>query len=138
MEDGERVGHRRVRIGRGEELVVARPGAAARGPHEETFCSFVFDNDAFGAARRWIEEDAAGAGVLLIDEVSKLEIAGKGHHDAVAWALGADRLVVLAVRADQLFGVMERFALDEPVASFDAAEQDGIEVFADAVAVAAS
>ncbi|MCC6555689.1 MAG: DUF2478 domain-containing protein [Polyangiaceae bacterium] len=132
-EEGDRVAYRLRRLGRDAALVLARRGAAARGPSEETFCSFVFDNDAFTAARRWLEEDAPRARALVLDEISKLEAAGKGHHDAVAAALGGGGLTVLSVRADQLFYVMERFGLDEPVASLDAGDVAAEDAFIEAL-----
>jgi nucleoside-triphosphatase THEP1 len=128
-----RAGYLLRRLGGDEARTVARRDSAARRPAEEAFCSFVFDADAFAAARGWLAE-AAAARVLIIDEVSKLEIAGRGHHDAIAEALGGDRLVLLAVRADQLFGVMERFGLDEPVAALETADPDGFEAFVASVA----
>jgi nucleoside-triphosphatase THEP1 len=131
-----RAGYLLRRLGHEEALMVARRDSAARAPAEEAFCSFVFDADAFAAARRWLAEDAA-ARVVIIDEVSKLEVAGRGHHDAIAEALSGDRLVLLAVRADQLFAVMERFGLDEPVAALETAEPAGFEAFVSSVAGAA-
>jgi len=132
-EDGDRVGHRLRRLARDASLVVAKRGASARGPNEESFCGFVFDNDAFAAARRWVEEDAPHARALVLDEVSKLEVAGKGHHDAVAAALAGGGLTVLGVRADQLFYVMERFGLDEPVASLEPGDADDEDAFIEAL-----
>ncbi len=138
LEDGERAGHRLRRLATDEIVAVGRRGTEARAPSEESFCSFVFDGDAFAAARRWLELDAAGARVLVLHEASKLEIAHKGHHDAIRAALDGGRLVVLAVRADQLFGVMERFGLDEPVASLESADPEAVEAFAAEVAEAVS
>lgn len=132
--DGERQGYRLRRLGNDDERVVARRSSTPRGPHEEAFCSFVFDNAAFDGARAWLEADAPAADVLLLDEVSKLEIAGKGHHDAVVAALGSGKLVVLSVQAAQLFGVLERFALGEPVASLETGEDE--DAFVEAVASA--
>lgn len=137
-EGGDRIGYRLRRLGRDDVLVIARRGAETRGPNEESFCSFVFDNDAFSAARRWLKEDAPHARALVLDEISKLEVAGKGHHDAVAAALGGSGLTVLAVRADQLFYVMERFGLDEPVASLDTAEAAAEDAFIEALARASA
>lgn len=135
--DGERQGYRLRRLGKGDERVVARRNSTPRGPREESFCSFVFDNDAFDMARGWLEADAPDAQVLLLDEVSKLEVAGKGHHDAVTAALATGKLVVLSVQAAQLFGVLERFALEAPVASFEIADGDDEDAFVDALVAAA-
>lgn len=136
FEDGERAGHRLRRLAGDETLAVGRRGTEARAPSEESFCSFVFSGDAFAAARRWLELDGAGARVLVLHEASKLEIAQKGHYEAIRAALDGGQVVVLAVRADQLFGVMERFGLDEPVASLESGDPEAVEAFADALAAA--
>jgi nucleoside-triphosphatase THEP1 len=136
-EGGARTGHSLRRLGHDEALPVVRRGSGPRGPNEESFCQIVFDHDAFAAARRWLTEDAPGAQALLLDEISKLEVAGKGHHDAVAEALGKGCLTVLSVRADQLFYVIERFGLDEPVASLEAGDEAAEEAFVEALARAA-
>jgi len=41
--------------------------------------------------------------VLVIDEISKLEVRGEGHAPALRWALALDdsKLLLLSVRADQ-------------------------------------
>jgi nucleoside-triphosphatase THEP1 len=130
------VGYRIRRLGTEEQLPLARRGATAREPTEESFCSFVFDRQAFSLATRWVEEDAPGAEVVIIDEVSKLEAAGGGHHDAVLRALAGPPFVVLSVRAEELFSVMERFALDEPTAVLDAADPTALASFVDAIATA--
>jgi nucleoside-triphosphatase THEP1 len=136
-EDGVRVGYRLRRFGREDALHVAWLGSATRRPEEELFCAHVFDNGAFATARRWLSEDAPSARVLVLDEVSKLEVAAKGHHDAVVAALGTDRLVVLAVRAEQLFYVVERFGLDDPVATLDVGDGADEEPFIQEIARAA-
>ena len=107
-------GHDLVRVAREEVAPLSRPGTAA-GAHEETFCSYLFDMRAFARARTWLEEDAAGADILFIDEVGKVEAAGKGHHDVLvrALTLGPRKLVVLSVRADQLFALVERLGLED-------------------------
>jgi nucleoside-triphosphatase THEP1 len=116
IQGGERVGYRARRIGTDESVPLARRGGAPR-PGEDAFCSFVFERDGFLAARRWLAEDGSRADVIIVDEVSKLEVAGAGHHDAVLEVLRGRALPLLVVRADQLFAVMERFGLDEPLAS---------------------
>jgi nucleoside-triphosphatase THEP1 len=125
--EGVRVGHRVRRLGSDASAVVARRGTESRAPNEEGFCGVVFDNDAFATAREWLREDAPQAQALLIHEVGKFEVAGKGHHDAVVAALRTKAVTVLAVRGDQLFYAVERFGLGEPVATLDLAD-DGAEV----------
>ena len=136
-EDGTCVGIRVRRIGGDEHALLARLGSAPRDGNEQAFCSFVFDNRAFAAARDWIAADASSAAVLIIDEVSKLEAARSGHCEAVERALAAAAVVVLVVRAEELSAVMERFALDEPIAALDAGEEAGIDGFVAAIAAAA-
>ncbi len=124
IEGGERAGYVARRLGGDERCPIARHSTAAPGPSEEAYCSFLFDATGFSAARRWLAEDGARADVLFIDEVSRFEAAGRGHHDAIRAALAGRALPILSVRADQLFAVIERFDLDEPVASLDAARID--------------
>jgi len=102
------------RLHRPDRAVLAIDGVAAKGPNEEFFCSMAVHNDGFAAAGRWLEEDAAGADVLLIDEISKLETAGRGHSATFQRARQRDEaLVLFCVRASELFYVLERFALPE-------------------------
>jgi nucleoside-triphosphatase THEP1 len=134
-EDGERRGYRVRRVGRSDAIVIAKKGSEARSGTEEAFCSFVFDRDAFASAGRWLAEDAKGAEVVFIDEVSKLEVAAKGHHDAITASLATDAITVLAVRADQLFYVTERFGLEDPVAAIEVGED--VSAFVEAIMKAA-
>jgi nucleoside-triphosphatase THEP1 len=110
----DRKGHDLLRIKDRSRLHLSRPGSL-EGKGEEAFCSFVFNQGAFDTARGWVQQDAPGAHVVIFDEVSKLEAAGKGHHDAIAWAMARDdvSVVLTCVRADQLFYVMEKFKLEE-------------------------
>lgn len=135
-EGDERVGYRARRAGKGDSVVVARKGAA-RAPDEDTSCSFAFDTGAFADVRRWLAEDTRAGGVVLIDEVSKAEVAGGGHYDAIVDAVKSPALVILAVRADQLFYVMEKLGLEEPVASLETAEPGALDAFVSAVTLAA-
>lgn len=135
--DGHRVGSEVVRLGggTGERVALARSGASARGPNEEAFCSMVFDADAFARCRAWLRVDAEQADVIVLDEIGKLEVAGRGHYAAVVDALARPCPVVLSVRGDQLFAALERFALEEPFASRDPSE--AIAAFVDGVAAKA-
>jgi len=136
VENDERIGHRLRRLNRDERVPVARRGGEPRSDHEESFCGYVFDRVAFDAAKRWLNEDLAACEVVVIDEVSKLEVAGRGHHDALVQALDSGKLVVMSVRADQLFFAVERFALEEPVAVLDvteSSEADPIPAFVDEI-----
>jgi nucleoside-triphosphatase THEP1 len=106
-----------LRLSRGQKMVLAGPasGPAVEEVGKTSLCSFVFHDETFAAAQAWVQEDSATADVLMIDEVSKLEVGGKGHHDAVVTALGAAgaSVVVLCIRADQLFYVVDRFGLQD-------------------------
>jgi nucleoside-triphosphatase THEP1 len=101
-------------------------------------CSVAFDPAGFEAARRWIEADAAGSDVVVLDGLGKLELGGGGHRAALGLALGAARVVVLAVRDAQLVYALEALGLGEPVAAWAEAEGPGaLPVFLEAVAAAA-
>lgn len=115
--DGVRTGHVVRRFATGETLSVS--ASSPTPATTESFCGFHFDGAAFDRAREWLLADAARADVVVVDEVSKLEVAGRGHHAAVVDVLSGQALVVLVVRADQLFHAVERFSLEEPVATLD-------------------
>ncbi|MGC4115658.1 MAG: nucleoside-triphosphatase [Myxococcales bacterium] len=103
-----------VRLHHDEKTILAVDGVAAKGPNEEFFCSMAFHNEGFDAALRWIREDLAGADLVLLDGISKLEVSGKGHSATLEHALRhSDALVLICVRASQLSYVMERFALSD-------------------------
>lgn len=140
-EGDERVLYRARRLGEPPLAIpLARRGSAPEGARPEavcSFCSFVFDSDAFVEAGRWVREAAARSDVVVIDEVSKLEVSRGGHHDAIEAALGERALVVLVVRADQLFAVVERFGLDDAVATLEIGDDADVEGFAAVVAAAA-
>lgn len=108
-------------------VALARPMSAQAPQDKETVCSFSFNDEAFLEARSWMEHDIATCDVVLIDEVSKLEAMGKGHHDAIVQALAArkDLVVVLSIRAGQLFYVVERYGLqDDAVAVLELPSSD--------------
>lgn len=110
------------RVSNGERVFLALEGVVPKGPTEELFCSLAFRNEAFDLACRWVREDASEAEVLVIGEVSKLEIGDKGHAASLKWALGLDdsKVVLITARASQLFYVMEKFGLqDDPVAALE-------------------
>jgi tRNA (adenine37-N6)-methyltransferase len=102
---------------RSQPIVLARREAPRDQTTEAAPCPFVFSRDAFASGLAWIREDAASADVLVIDEVSKLEMGDGGHCDAVRWALALESrpLLLLSVRADQLSAVVERFELHDRI-----------------------
>ncbi|MCC6215711.1 MAG: DUF2478 domain-containing protein [Polyangiaceae bacterium] len=141
-EGGERVGYVATRVDApATRLTLARRGAPPEGTRSgavHTVCSFAFDGDAFAAVRGWLRDGAGRHEVVIVDEVSKLEVSGEGHHAAIEDALGGDALVVLVVRADHLFAVVERYRLEDAVATLDAGDDAGLPAFVDAVAAAVS
>jgi hypothetical protein len=77
---------------------------------------------------------------MVMDEISKLEAAAVGHADTLRKALETLRIpLVLSVRGDQLFYVVEKFRLEDYVAgSLEIpAAQEAIEGFADMIVGAA-
>jgi nucleoside-triphosphatase THEP1 len=109
--------YRIERLGTGERCAVARSAARAAAPGEVLHCDLVFDPAAFARAHAWVEADAAGADVVIVDCVGKLEVNGGGHHATVAELLRGPALPLLVVREDHLLAVMETFHLEEePVA----------------------
>jgi nucleoside-triphosphatase THEP1 len=112
----------------------------ARGSDEGTgahlVCSLAFEADALAQVRAWIDRDRHACAVVVIDEVSKLEVAHAGHHDAIVAALCGPALPLLSVRADQLFAVMDRFGLQAPVAALEGESERDLAHFVEELAVA--
>jgi nucleoside-triphosphatase THEP1 len=111
-----------------ERAILAVHGIPPRGPAEERFCSMTFHRDGFDTARRWIEEDASDAALVVLSGISKLEVYGRGHSEALSAALRRDdKVILLCARASQLFHVVERFGLDEAglVAALELPAQPG-------------
>lgn len=111
-----------MRLTTGERAQLAAEGVGAKGPTQEGFCTYAFDNSAFERAFAWLQADAPNADVLVLDDVSKLETQGKGHAASLAWALEQPgKTVLISVRASQLFYVMENFGLlvDDPIAAIE-------------------
>jgi nucleoside-triphosphatase THEP1 len=113
----EQKGYELLRLTTGERITLAVGGVAAKGASQEAFCTYAFRNDAFEQARRWLQADAVGCDVLVLDDISKLEVQGKGHAASLTWALAQEgKMVLICARASQLFYVVENFALaDDPV-----------------------
>ncbi len=109
----DRRGYDLVRFADRRQVVpLARP---ARAGDMAAICSFVFRPDAIARGANWLREDAGWADVLLIDEVSKLELMGSGHCETVRWALtlAREKVVILSIRADQLAAAAEQFEITE-------------------------
>jgi nucleoside-triphosphatase THEP1 len=127
-----------VRLRDGTVLPLSRGAAAASGA-EPSACSFAFDRAAFDEARAWLDADAPGSDVLVLDGLGKLELGGEGHRASIARALAAGPLVVLAVRDDQLVYALEAFGLGDPVAAYtDGMGEAELEAFVAEVARAAA
>jgi nucleoside-triphosphatase THEP1 len=121
-----RVAYRALRAGGSDAVIVARK---ADGVVEHQGCYFLEDTAAFGEVRRWLAEDTRADGVVLIDEVSKFEVSGGGHHDAITAALKSGALVILSVREDQLADVTSSYELREPLASIGTSNAEDIDTF---------
>jgi nucleoside-triphosphatase THEP1 len=133
QEEAERTGYVAHRVGGQETHVLAWRGPAppdSRPEARSPFCNFVFDEDGFALAREWIREAVRRCDVVVIDEVSKMEVERRGHHDAVREALNGPAIVLLSIRGDYLFALMEHYELDEPVACLDLLESHDAEAFA--------
>jgi len=99
-----------LRLGRDERRPLGATGGTEAKAASQGECTFTFSADAFACARAWLEEDAKQAQVLLLSEVSKLEVGGEGHFGALVWALGLDesKVVVFVARANQLSYLVEK------------------------------
>ncbi len=129
--DGARAGYDLVRLANEESAPLARRGTDPHGTRP-TVCHYVFEPGVFARGCTWLREDAARAEVLLLDEVGRLEAGGRGHAEAIRLALGLPppKVVVLSVRAEMLFAVVQRFLGDdpvEPVAALEAPAAPGAE-----------
>jgi nucleoside-triphosphatase THEP1 len=124
-----------VRAGGGAAVPLARSATAA----DAAACTLAFDRAGSEEARRWIRADAPGSDVLVVDGVGKLELGGQGNRAAVDEALASGRLVVLALRDDQLVYAIEALGLEEPVAAYaDGEGPSALAAFAAEVARAAA
>lgn len=104
---------------RTQTLPLARPGGVEK-PGTSTVCSFSFSQEAFAAGIEWLKQDAPASQVVVIDELGKLEARGEGHAQALRWALelGDEKVLLLSVRGDMLFYVVENFGLEARVAGY--------------------
>lgn len=104
LDDLERKCYNLHRLDSAHVVPLARPMTVqqATEPDDQvSVCSLAFDQQAFALARTWIEQDLRTCPVIIIDEVSKLEAIGQGHHDAIVKALEGppNTVVVLSIRA---------------------------------------
>lgn len=120
VDELERRGYDLVSVqDRSRSLPLARPGGLDR-PGVSTVCTFSFSQESLDTALGWLQSDACRAQALVIDEISKLEARGEGHAQALRWALALDasKLLLLSVRAELLFYVVEAFALHDRIAGY--------------------
>jgi oligoribonuclease len=105
------------RVGRPGRVLLAAERLALPADDQFSYCSLAFRREAFAETHQWLRQDAQGARVLFVGEVSKVEAGGQGHAESFRYALSLpdDVLLVVVVRSDQLFYVMEKFALDDEV-----------------------
>ena len=104
---------------RSETLPLARPGGEEKAG-SAAVCTFSFSQQALEDGKRWLQRDGASDRVLVMDEISKLEVRGEGHASALRWAMGLsdETLLLLSVRGDQLFYVVEAFGLEEHLVGY--------------------
>jgi len=101
-----------VRLSNGERVAAGREREEGS---PDGGCPYHLEEDAFATARRWLDEDCREGQVILIDDVSKYEVKGRGNAEALAWALGLDaaKVVLISARASYLFYLVDRFGLRE-------------------------
>jgi nucleoside-triphosphatase THEP1 len=114
-DDRGRRRHDLVRLGSDQRAPLAVEAVTAAPEEGVTFCSVVFDPEVFALGQRWLEEDLWRSRVLILGDISKVEVGGEGHSASIRRALvqPEEVIVVLLVRADQLFYIVEKFGLDE-------------------------
>ena len=105
-----------VRIQGGDRALLG----GTRSPATEGSCTFGFRDEAFEAGRRWLREDLPRSGVVVVHDVSKLELKGAGHASAITEAIAtqAPCVVLLLASGERLAQVLERFAPDDAPASW--------------------
>lgn len=92
---------------------------------------FVFVHHAFEQAEQWLQEDAATAQLLIVDELGKLESEGGGHAPALEAVVTRRPAVTLlaGVRKGTLDGLRRRYAIArERILDLDT-EKDKAELF---------
>jgi len=137
-DDLERRGYDLVSMhDRTNTLMLARPGGTEK-PGESAVCSYSFSQDALAMGRNWLENDSKTDRVLVLDEISKLEVRGEGHASALRWALtlSNDTLLLLSVRGDQLFYVLEAFGFDDSIVGYMEVPVDDVEMSTHATRIA--
>lgn len=104
-----------MRLRTGERVPLAGDQLLPGRTDGEYFCSLAFQMDSFAVARRWLEADAKVADVLFIGDVSKFEVARRGHFAALTWALALEspKVISISARSDQLFYIVEKFGIED-------------------------
>ncbi len=104
-----------LRLRTGERRQLARDTSPSLGSSDEVVCSMKFFPQVFDEARLWVETDEKESDLLVIGDISKLEVSGDGHHKSLTYALCSEKLeaVVMCARADQLFYIVEKYELED-------------------------
>ena len=102
----ETIGYRVRDIETGEEQ-----SFATLSPPGIRIGKFYLSEDALFFARATVERAAATAQVVFLDEVGRLELAGKGHAIALRTLLQSEAIPILFVRTAFVEHIIERFGI---------------------------
>lgn len=130
LRDGdERTGYGLRDLTSGEERPFAR--RRPRPATSPTELGFEFDVQGWDWARRCILEARRSAGVLVVDELGRLEARGEGHLPALLEPLERERAEVwmLALRADEAEGILARLGREPELALDAPADDDALDRF---------
>ena len=106
LSDGETIGYRARDIDTGAERLFA-----TLNPPGIPIGKFYLSEDALAFALTVIERASATAQVVLLDEVGRLELAGKGHAIALRTLLQSEAIPVLFVRTAFVDKVARAFGI---------------------------
>jgi nucleoside-triphosphatase THEP1 len=105
---GRRTGFDLVNLATGERVVLAREGQPPPGQHAQ-WSRFSFDAAGLELGRRALGPDAAGAHVVVVDEVGPFELSGGGWADALDALRRFDGATILVVRESLVEEVKARW-----------------------------
>jgi nucleoside-triphosphatase THEP1 len=115
LQEGRRAGFDLVNLATGEKTALARETPHVEGPHAR-WSRFAFAEEGLALGRRALGPDAAGADVVVVDEVGPFELAGGG------WAGSLDGLardvrgsLLLVVRGAVVEAVAARWGSPDTV-----------------------
>jgi len=84
---------------------------AELGPGDLRAGRFRLDRDGLAFAHRVIEQASGRDAVVIVDEVGRLELSGRGHAPAVRGLIASTSLPLLLVRDTLVDEVVERFSI---------------------------